>query len=458
MLPIWLRKCCEQFSEGAERDVMLLGTLTVLSGCFPTVKGIYDGAPVWLNLFSFVLAPAASGKGALTWARKLAWPWHQQLATASKQANDEYLVQLQEWKASRKGKHANSAPPPPAPPFRQLYIPANNTAAALMNALADNDGRGIICETEADTLSGALGQDFGNFSDLLRKAFHHEPLSLMRKTDREQIDITSPAISLALTGTPAQLRRLIPTAEDGLFSRFLFYTFERPAVWRDVSPAGGRGNLGAFFDEQGKAVTRMMAATAASGNSTVELSERGWAMINAAGNAGLVAAEASGSDGAGLVFRLGLTTFRLAGVLALLRCFENGLEPRAVILASDEDVEAAIQITNVCRAHALYLLATLPTAPYVRGKSSSFFQESRPTSPGTGYVGPRQDVPGDRGGNRRAQIDHRQLADKAQSVASRRPLSRKLDSGRLGHSPSALRNAATCFINDHLSFRSRHLS
>lgn len=371
-LPIWLRKCCEPFAPGAERDVMLLSTLAVLSGCFPSVKGIYDGAPVWLNLFTFVLAPAASGKGAMGWARKLAWPWHQSLTLASKQAADAYQLQLQEWKTRRKGKQTTAEMPPPAPAFKQLYLPGNTSAAALMRALADNDGRGIICETEADTLSGALGQDFGNFSDMLRKAFHHEPVSLMRKTDREQIDIGAPAISLALTGTPAQLRRLIPTAEDGLFSRIMFYTFERPAAWRDVSPAGGRGNLGNFFEEQSVAVSRMMQAVADQ-ETYVELTADGWARLNAAGSEGLAEAVATaGAAGASTALRLGLTTFRLAGLLALLRCFEHGEAPGKRVVANEQDVSAAISIVETCRAHALYLLDTLPAERGSVSKNNGF--------------------------------------------------------------------------------------
>lgn len=366
-LPVWLNKCCAPFAPGAERDVMLLSTLAVLSGCFPNVKGIYDGAPVWLNLFTFILAPAASGKGAMGWARKLAWPWHQRLTQASKEAADAYQLQMQEWKTQRKGKHTTAVLPPPAPAFKQLYLPGNTSAAALMRALADNDGRGIICETEADTLSGALGQDFGNFSDLLRKGFHHEPVSLMRKTDREQIDIGAPAISLALTGTPAQLRRLIPTAEDGLFSRILFYTFEQPAAWRDVSPAGGRGNLGRFFDEQAAAVTRMM-QTVAEQETSFELTADGWATLNAAGSEGLAEAVAiAGAAGASTALRLGLTIFRLAGLLALMRCFEHGEGPGNRIVADAQDVSAAISIVETCRAHALYLLDTLPAE---RGRGS----------------------------------------------------------------------------------------
>ena len=258
-LPDYLRRCCAPF-EGHEKAVMLLGTLAVLSGCFPAVGGTYNTRRHWLNLFVFIIAPAASGKGTLGWARKLAHPWHKRLTDASKAARAEYDAELAVYKNAGKAK-ASLTPPPDAPPaYKLLYLPGNTTAAALATALAENDGRGIMCETETDTLSGALGADFGNFSDVLRKAFHHEPVSLLRKTDRQHLDLERPALSIALTGTPGQLPRLMPTAEDGLVSRFLFYTFEQTAVWQDVGPSAGPA-LDSYFDALGGELSRMIEAT-----------------------------------------------------------------------------------------------------------------------------------------------------------------------------------------------------
>jgi hypothetical protein len=41
------------------------GALAILSGCLPGVTGVYAGNEVFPNVFSFAIAPAASGKGAL---------------------------------------------------------------------------------------------------------------------------------------------------------------------------------------------------------------------------------------------------------------------------------------------------------------------------------------------------------------------------------------------------------
>ncbi|WP_223653387.1 DUF3987 domain-containing protein [Hymenobacter psoromatis] len=363
-LPDYLRRCCAPFT-GHERAVMLLGTLAVLSGCFPAVGGEYNRRRFGLNLFAFIIAPAASGKGTLAWARRLAYPHHKALTDASRAARADYEAELAAHRAAGKGK-ATTPPPVAPPPYKLLYLPGNTSAAALATALAENDGRGIMCETEADTLSGALGSDFGNFSDVLRKAFQHEPAPLLRKTDRQHLDLAHPALSIALTGTPGQLPRLMPTAEDGLVSRFLFYVFEQTPVWQDVSPAAGPP-LTPIIDLLADELSRMIAAAPVAeepGCYAVEitLAPADWQRLNTAGQAGLnEASDTAGGAGASTAFRLGLIAWRIVGLLIVLRCFESGQAPAGRLEADPADVGTALAIMDTARAHALAVLAMLPT-------------------------------------------------------------------------------------------------
>ena len=371
-LPDFLRRACLPF-EGHEKAIMLLGTLAVLSGCFPAVGGTYNKRRFGLNLFVFIIAPAASGKSTLAWARRLAWPQHKALTEASRAARQEYEAEVLAYKNAGKAKASLTPPPTTPPPYKMLFLPGNTTAAALLTALAENEGRGIICETEADTLSGALGADFGNFSDVLRKAFQHEPVSLLRKTDRQHVDLASPALSIALTGTPGQLPRLMPTAEDGLLSRFLFYVFEQSPTWQDVGPDAGPP-LDPYFDQLASEVTVMMAALpAAEENSAypveITLSPADWQRLNQAGAAGLDEALAlGGGAGGSSAFRLGLIAWRVAGLLTLLRHFEQGEAPISGLEAGSVDVGTALAIMDTGRAHALAILATLAQSASRSGK------------------------------------------------------------------------------------------
>ncbi|MFZ4548854.1 MAG: DUF3987 domain-containing protein, partial [Bacteroidales bacterium] len=237
-LPDSLQRSCEPFKQSRERDLFLTGALSVLSGCMSSVSGTYSQRTVYPNLFSFIIAPAASGKSALSLAKELAMSYHRNMVKESKEQKRIYQLEMDQYKTTKsKVKNGSSNDSPPnRPNFKLLYIPANSSSAAVIAHLENSDGIGIICETEADTMGNSFKQDWGGYSDLLRKAFHHEPITYSRKFNDEFVEVELPRISVALTGTPSQVQGLITSAEDGMFSRFIYYTFRVKPVWRDVSP------------------------------------------------------------------------------------------------------------------------------------------------------------------------------------------------------------------------------
>ncbi|HYD91446.1 MAG TPA: DUF3987 domain-containing protein, partial [Flavobacterium sp.] len=135
--------------------------------------------------------------------------------------------------AGKKRKNAESGMGElPEPVRKSLYIPANISISKMIELLSANGNFGIMFETEGDTLTGALKTEWGNFSEVIRKCFHHEPVSLARRGNDEHIEIEKPHLSLVLTGTPDQLPRLIDTVENGFFSRFFFYDFHNEVAWK----------------------------------------------------------------------------------------------------------------------------------------------------------------------------------------------------------------------------------
>ena len=195
-LPDFWKRLCDVFSYKQDRDVFFFGSLAALSGILPNYYGVYDNKSVGSNLFLFIIASAGAGKGSLTWVRDLLSPIH------------EYLKEKDQTKK------------------KMLFIPANNSSSGIIEALSKNDQRGILFCTEADTLSSALGQDWGNFSDLIRGVYHHEPYQMMRRGNSENIELNKAYMSILLSGTPNQLVNLIPNAENGLLSRFGFFSFK----------------------------------------------------------------------------------------------------------------------------------------------------------------------------------------------------------------------------------------
>lgn len=129
-----------------------------------------------------------------------------------------------------------------------LFIPANNSSTGAYQLLGDSDGRGLIFETEGDTLAHTFKSDYGNYSDGFRKAFHHETISYYRRTDREFVDIESPCLSTVLSGTPKQVSALIPNDENGLFSRFIFYFMNVRPVWKNVFASQTVNGLDDYFE------------------------------------------------------------------------------------------------------------------------------------------------------------------------------------------------------------------
>ncbi len=131
------------------------------------------------------------------------------------------------------GKEKANTPEPEQPQLKMLLIAGDNTGTGIQENLMDSGGVGLICETEADTVSTAIGGDHGHWSDLLRKCFDHDRLAYNRRTNHEYRECNVTFLCVLLSGTPAQIKPLIPSAENGLFSRQLFYYMPAIEEWED---------------------------------------------------------------------------------------------------------------------------------------------------------------------------------------------------------------------------------
>ena len=232
-LPQILKEACNHFEE-RERDVFLISSITVLSGYFSNVSGSYDRKLVYPNLYAFIVANAASGKSAAKYAKALGQDYHNTLKKTTEVAMKEYKKAKIEFDKKKKTKKAEGIEEPEKPNRLMFFIPGDTSEASLVGHIGENDGKGCVFETEADTISGANKQEWGGFSPVLRKNFHHEDISRTRKTDDEFTEISNSRFSFLTTGTPDQVKKLIPSAEDGLYSRFLFYVFSIPYEWRST--------------------------------------------------------------------------------------------------------------------------------------------------------------------------------------------------------------------------------
>ena len=373
----------------AQRDVLLLGALTVLGASLNrTVRMLYGGKWQSPCLQTFVVAPPASGKGLLSLVRLLVEPIHDEIRAAV--AEQMKVYRMEKAKYDVMGKERANATQPQLPPNRMFIISGNNSGTGILQNIMDSGGTGLICEAEADTVSAAIGSDYGQWSDTLRKAFDHERLSYNRRTDREYREVKKSYLSVLLSGTPAQVKPLIPSAENGLFSRQLFYYMPAIREWRDQFDVQNE-NLEELFEGWGKRWKQELAWLKLQGLFTLLFSAEQKAQFNRLFE-GLFreATLFNGYEMNSSVARLGINVCRICTVVALLRVLEglaplpdrpsgfgasewirpcadttrdnlkDGIVTRWDLRMADADFEAVLGLVEPLYAHALHVLSFLP--------------------------------------------------------------------------------------------------
>lgn len=360
-LPQLLREGTSAFDDRRKRDVFFTSALAIMSGCLPDVTGVYGQERVFPHLFTFTIAPPASGKGVMKNAKRLADKHHQNVLEQSKGLQQRHEAELQEYKNTcaklKKGEDVPEKPIPP--PFKIVFIPADCSHSRMIEHLMQNDGQGIICETEADTMSGAKKQDWGDYSPSLRKAFHHEKITFTRKTNNEYIEVNEPRIAVALTGTPNQAPGLISSAEDGLFSRFLFYAYKNEITWQDPSPIGKTIVFNDHFEKLSFQVLDIINFLSLS-PTEINLTAHQWAQLNTTFNTMLTDVTIyTSEDAASIVFRLGLVLYRVCMIFTALRKFENS-DCTTEYTCTDIDFENALAIVQTYLQHSILMFNNLP--------------------------------------------------------------------------------------------------
>jgi hypothetical protein len=354
-----LKQVVLKADSSEDADLLLLGSMTVFSACLPNIYGLYNQCEVYPNLFLFVVAKASADKGRLSLCRRLVAPIHKHLRELYAIEKEQYESDLQHYTTT---KNKEDITKPQEPPLRTLFIPANNSATGLFQLLKENEEKGLIFETEGDTLSQTFKSEHGNYSDGFRKAFHHEPISYNRRKDREFVELAHPQLSALLSGTPKQVLSLIPDAENGLFSRFLFYYINLQPVWKDVFAGNDNAPLEFQFDKIASDFQTLFHYLQQQPDRLrFALSAHQQAEFNAYfDNTQQEYHSQFGDSFIGTVRRLGLSTFRVAMIFTALRLYENRNSPQTVVCA-DIDFNAAMEITKILIHHAALIFKQLPT-------------------------------------------------------------------------------------------------
>jgi hypothetical protein len=358
-LPPFLNEIACNSISIEDRDTILLGAIVSLSACLNNICGVYDERIVYPNLYLFVVADAGMGKGALTLCRELVAPIHNQLHESTKSMEQEYRNALSK---SHNNKYSVNDDIPVEPPMKMLIIPGNSSASSFLKILSDNDGIGLLFETEGDTLSQTLKSDYGNYSDILRKAFHHEMVSVSRRKDREFREIATPRLSVVLAGTPEQVRRLIPDTENGLMSRFIFYNIRFKRGIRNVFAINDiRQSKNAIFKILGERFLHHYQNFIKRGNFvfTIPFLQQ-QQFIEFLDKINDECCDEVGNGMQGVIRRIGLIAFRIMMVLSAIRkmtedSVDENSAPNNILECLPMDYQTAMSICNTLIYHSVFI-------------------------------------------------------------------------------------------------------
>ena len=181
-LPELMKNVLSLAHTPAEKDMLLMSALVACGSVMPNLYVKYGVAAkrYYPNLQLFIVGSAACGKGIANLAVELVKPIHE------------------------------------ATP---LLIPGDATYPAFYQQLAKQHGRGYIHESEGSVITDIWRSSTANYNTALRKAAEHETIS--RSRCREASVIENPQLSMVHTGTFRQYHALVPSIENGYFSRLI---------------------------------------------------------------------------------------------------------------------------------------------------------------------------------------------------------------------------------------------
>ena len=370
-----------------QRDVMLIGALTAIGASMERyVRCPYAGKLQSPCLQSFIVAPSASGKGILSLIRLLVEPIHDEI-------RQQVAAEVKAYKKEKAaydvmGKERSKVEAPQMPKNRMFLISGNNTGTGILQNIMDANGTGLICETEADTISAAIGSEYGHWSDTLRKAFDHDRLSYNRRTDQEYREVKKSYLSVLLSGTPAQVKPLIPSTENGLFSRQLFYYMH--GIWAWINQfESGEADLEAIFTDIGLEWKKQLDLMKTHGVHTLRLTDEQKQEFNTLFSdlffrSGL----ANDNEMSSSIARLAVNTCRIMAEVAMIRALEcdqpyqfknssihlltpdkeiatdnikDGIITRWDVTITAEDFKAVLELVTPLYRHATHILSFLPS-------------------------------------------------------------------------------------------------
>ena len=204
-LPAIIQPVMALAQSDAEKDMLLLSLLTAAGSCMPNLYFRYGltGKKYFPNLQCFIVGSAACGKGIANLALELVSKVHE---------------------------------------VQPLVIAGDSSYPGFYRQLEKQNGRGYIHESEGSVITDVWRSSVANYNTALRKAAEHEPITRNRANNSSVI--ACPQLSVLLTGTFSQYKALVPSIENGYFSRLLTLIVNDQQAFNHQYVEPGRGSNG----------------------------------------------------------------------------------------------------------------------------------------------------------------------------------------------------------------------
>jgi hypothetical protein len=356
-----LKQCIDLMDSYEEKKIATYAVITLAGSLMANVAVNYDGSINHPQLMLLISYPPASGKGKLNHLLELINSINMEVTDQTMQLARKYKSALDMYKADiKKGSMTDE----PIRPNQPLYlIPGNTTSSKLMQQLAENGDSqvGLIFETETDALANMLGTTHGlDNSMMLRKVYHHESISQMRKTKDEHFVASRPKLSIIVSGTPSQIPKLFTSNSDGLFSRFMIVSGTSPIVWKDVKPVEGSLPLSSQFKALGKNFYSLWKHHCYQKTLNIVFSDYQWGIINNQGDyLQTICLEEGGENAVSIARRHMNMLTRIASILTATRHYESG-SASGELQCNMTDFNIALGLTSYSFQQALVLFNKLP--------------------------------------------------------------------------------------------------
>lgn len=371
-LPNLLKKACSPFN-GKDKDILLMSSLTVLSGLFHNMKGFYHDKMYFTNLYFCLVAESGQGKGLVGFAKQLG-------STMREAAKDDYESKMTQHKQDvsdyelEPPQRRRELEEPEKPTRKVIFENFPITNPALIKHLDENESL-ILHASEIDKLVSNIKTNYGDITSTLREAFHHEEVGQFTKTDDVFLESLEPCISCLITGTPRQANALFEkNMENGLFSRFMFYINNEKGEWKDPWARRREDSPDVIF----KALSHDVQKIASLKESEMVFTSVQKKIFNKDFNERYETLQnLYGTSGNGLSTRFGVMFFRIAMILTNIRRFEEE-NYSDVVECNDDDFWSAYYITIVFSQHSIRMFTELDI-------TKEILLENRGISDITGY-------------------------------------------------------------------------